>query len=297
MVEEMKYLIFGNGWIGNKFAEYLGEEATLSTARIESINDAKTEIFKYNPLWVINCIGKTGKPNVDWCELHKDETLFGNVIVPLILLEACRDTGVQLLHIGTGCIYDGTNDGNGYTEEDDPNFAGSYYSNTKAFIERLLKEFDILQLRIRMPISEDLSERNLITKLLKYDNIIDIPNSITYVNDLLKVAKALMEDGARGIFNVVNPQPELHTEILNYYNKISPVYKQFKVISLEELDKTILAKRSNCVLSIKKLESFGLEMTPTNEVIKKCVDEYVRKQNEKQKIPNYALQAESNSFV
>jgi len=272
----MKYLIFGNGWIGNKFANYLGEESVLSTSRIECIADAKTEIYHYNPEWVINCIGKTGKPNVDWCELNKGETLFGNVMVPLILLEACRDTKTKLLHIGTGCVYSGDNDGKGFSEEDEPNFIGSYYANTKAFSERILKEFDILQLRIRMPISSDTSERNLISKLLKYDKIIDIPNSITYVDDLLRVAKTLMEDNNRGIFNVVNPQPELHGQILDYYNQIAPVKKEYTKISLEELEKMVIAKRSNCILSIKKLESFGIEMTPTMDAIKKCVEGYAK---------------------
>jgi dTDP-4-dehydrorhamnose reductase len=272
----MKYLIFGAGWIGHKFVDYLGEEAVLSNQRIESLVDAETEILKYNPEWIINCAGKTGKPNVDWCETHKDETLFGNVIVPLILLKACRKTNKKLLHIGTGCVYNGDKDGTGFTEEDEPNFIGSYYANTKQFAESLLSEFNVLQLRIRMPIAEDTSDRNLITKLLKYDKIIDVPNSITYLGDLLRVAKVMMEDDMRGIFNVVNPEPELHSQILDYYNSVSPIKKQYNKISLEELDKLIVAKRSNCVLSVKKLESFGIEMTPTKDVIKKCIDEYVK---------------------
>ena len=38
---------------------------------------------------VINCAGKTGHPNVDWCEDHKMETLRSNVTGPLVLLEEC----------------------------------------------------------------------------------------------------------------------------------------------------------------------------------------------------------------
>jgi dTDP-4-dehydrorhamnose reductase len=33
---------------------------------------------------VINAAGKTGKPNVDWCEDHKEETLRSNDTGPLV---------------------------------------------------------------------------------------------------------------------------------------------------------------------------------------------------------------------
>ena len=34
------------------------------------------------PEFLINCAGYTGKPNVDVCELHKADCLFGNAVLP-----------------------------------------------------------------------------------------------------------------------------------------------------------------------------------------------------------------------
>ena len=47
-------------------------------------------VEEVTPDVVINCAGKTGRPNVDWCEDHKEETVRANVTGPLILLDECR---------------------------------------------------------------------------------------------------------------------------------------------------------------------------------------------------------------
>ena len=277
---KIKYLILGKGFIGTKFSEFL-ENSVLSGKRINSVQDVESEIEKYNPEWVINCIGKTGKPNVDWCEAHKNETMFSNILVPIMILQACEETGKRMVHIGTGCIYEGNNQGKGFSEEDEPNFSGSYYSRTKMAIEKILKEFNVLQIRIRMPINGETNERNLITKLLRYDKIINVPNSLTYVDDLMVAGEKLMQLNATGIFNVVNPQPATHKQILDSHNLVSPAKKEYSLITLSELDKMTAARRSNCVLSTKKLNSLGIHLTPTQEAIKKSVAGYVEAENGK----------------
>ena len=148
-------------------------------------------------------------------------------------------------------------------------------------IEKILKEFNVLQIRIRMPINGETNERNLITKLLRYDKIINVPNSLTYVDDLMVAGEKLMQLNATGIFNVVNPQPATHKQILDSHNLVSPAKKEYSLITLSELDKMTAARRSNCVLSTKKLNSLGIHLTPTQEAIKKSVAGYVEAENGK----------------
>lgn len=52
---------------------------------------------------VINCAGKTGRPNVDWCEDHKIETIESNVIGTLMLAQACWIRDIHLTVMATGC--------------------------------------------------------------------------------------------------------------------------------------------------------------------------------------------------
>ena len=269
-----KHLIFGNGYFGKRFNGFFSESC-ISEARIFGKQDVAAEIEKHKPKFVINCIGKTGRPNIDWCEDHKMETMQGNVTVPLLIVEACQEAGVKMVQLGSGCIYEGDNGGKGFGEEDEPNFFGSFYSRTKRLSEKTLKEFDVLQIRLRMPIDSEPNPRNLIEKLLKYNKIISVPNSISVVGDTLRITKELMEKGETGIFNAVNKGTINHEEILNIYSEASGKKHEFEVISLNDLDGITKAGRSNCVLSTKKLENIGIEVPEVKGAVKKCLTEYV----------------------
>ena len=116
----------------------------------------------------------TGRPNVDWCEDNKQATVRSNVIGTLNLIDVCFLHNIHITNFATGCIYqyDETHpmgSGNGFTETDKANFADSYYSKTKAQVELLLEEYpNVLNLRLRMPVSDELHPRNFVTKISKY---------------------------------------------------------------------------------------------------------------------------------
>ncbi len=270
----MKMLIFGQGYIAHKFKDFFGTEAEVSSIRIEDYSSVKAELEAKKPDVVVNCAGKTGRPNVDWCEDHKMETLFGNVTAPLILARACEETGTYMVHIGSGCVYQGYNDGKGYGEEDEPNFAGSFYSRTKAWSEAMLKEFPVLQLRLRMPFDSVPSERNFITKIVKYNKVISVPNSISVLEDFLIAAKTLIEQKATGVFNVTNPGTITHQEILDIYKELVDPSYEYSLFSVEEMEKITKAKRSNCGLSVAKLESHGVHLRPVAEAVRASLAEY-----------------------
>lgn len=270
----MKYLIFGKGYIAGKFKDFLGAEAEISDVRVEDLSLVRKEIESKKPEIVINCAGKTGRPNVDWCEDHKMETLFGNVTVPLILAKACEDLNTYFVHIGSGCVYEGYKGGEGFAEDDEPNFAGSFYSRTKAWSERMLSEFPVLQLRLRMPFDSVPGERNFITKILKYPKVISTENSISVLDDFLMAGKALMDRKETGIFNMTNPGTINHQEILEIYKEEVDSNLHYEIFSVEEMEKITKAKRSNCGLSSKKLENLGIKMRPVKDAIRDALKKY-----------------------
>jgi len=136
----MKFLVFGaQGYFGQQFLERF-PGSVGSTVDIANMADVARELDTHQPDVVINAAGKTGRPNIDWCEDHKLETIHSNVTGPLVLLKECGNRGIYWVHLGSGCIYSGDNGGRGFTEEDPPNFAGSFYSRTKAWIDRMLSE-------------------------------------------------------------------------------------------------------------------------------------------------------------
>jgi dTDP-4-dehydrorhamnose reductase len=261
---DMKIAIFGsNGFLGGYFKEQYPEAIT---PRIDIADAAAVRAFldAEKPDVVINCAGKTGRPNVDWCEDHKLETIKSNVTGPLVLLDETQARGMYLVHIGSGCIYQGDNHGKGWTETDPPNFYGSFYSRTKLWSDQMLKDFPVLNIRLRMPFDGSQNPRNLIMKLRSYSRVLDEPNSITHLPDLLKTVDALISQTKTGTYNMVNPGAISPYRVMELYKEIVDPTHEFERLALSQLGDVVKAGRSNCLLSTAKLASEHMSL-PTSE--------------------------------
>src|SRR5262245_33242662 len=116
-------LIFGNGYVGGRFASRI-PGAVIARADITDRQAVRRALQEHRPTAVLNCAGKTGRPNIDWCEDHAAETMASNTLGPLVLATECLDARVPFAHVGTGCVYTGDNGGAGYRETDAPTFSG-----------------------------------------------------------------------------------------------------------------------------------------------------------------------------
>ncbi|MFH0770542.1 MAG: sugar nucleotide-binding protein [Candidatus Peregrinibacteria bacterium] len=272
----MRVLMFGAlGYLGELFLRQYPGAITPPTDIADS--GAVADILdREKPDVVINAAGKTGRPNVDWCEDHKEETLRSNVTGPLILFDACAERGIYWMHISSGCIYEGDNGGRGYTEEDTPNFTGSFYSRTKAWSDQMLREFPVLVLRLRMPFDGSQNPRSLLTKLSRYQRVLDVPNSITYLPDFLKAATLLIERRKTGVFNVVNDDAISPYGIMEMYRSIIDPNHAFQRLTLEDLPAVVRVGRSNCILSNGKLKSEGIAMKTVEEAVREALLEMKR---------------------
>ena len=273
----MKFLIVGNGYLGNRFLAYLsqsGEETVMSQVDATDYGALKQELQAINPDVLINCAGITGKPNIDWCEEHKMETMIGNVFLPLNIARVAQELGLYWAHIGSGCIYEGDNNGRGFTEEDTPNFTGSFYSKTKLLSEQMLKEFPVLILRLRIPLDTAPSPKNLINKLVNYKTVIEVDNSITVVPEFVATATRMIQDRRTGIYNMTNPGVLRYSTLLNLYKETVDPSFEFTTITLDELAQKTKTGRSNCVLDCTKREAEGYSMKPIEEALPEILQAY-----------------------
>eukprot|EP01025_Chloroclados_australasicus_P060784 TRINITY_DN7856_c1_g1_i6.p1 TRINITY_DN7856_c1_g1~~TRINITY_DN7856_c1_g1_i6.p1 ORF type:complete len:351 (-),score=28.02 TRINITY_DN7856_c1_g1_i6:183-1139(-) len=284
------FLIFGkSGWIGGLVGEELerqGLKYEYATARLENREGIVRDIERVNPTHVLNCAGVTGRPNVDWCEDHKADCIRGNVIGCLNLADVCTEKGVHMTYYGTGCIfhYDDQfpmNSGKGFKEADKPNFTGSYYSHCKAITENLLAAYpNVLTLRVRMPIVEDLTyHRNFITKIIKYHKVIDIPNSMTVLPELIPYSIEMSKRKLTGIMNYTNPGAISHNEILQLYKEYIDPDFTWSNFTIEEQAAVIVAPRSNNLLDTERFKSEFPELLG----IKESLIKYVFEPNAKKK--------------
>jgi len=260
----MSFLVFGGetGWIGQKIVALLkaqGKVVHVAKARLENRTDVERDIKEYQPKYILNCAGVTGRPNVDRCEEHKQETIRANVIGTLNLIDVAFLHGIHVTNFATGCIFeydDGhqLGSGKGFLEEDVPNFDKSFYSMTKALVEKLSRFYpNALVLRVRMPISDDLEPRNFITKISKYERVVNVPNSMTVLHDLLPISIDMTEKELKGVYNFTNPGVISHNEILDLYKEYIDPNFTYKNFSLDEQAKILKAGRSNNELDATKM--------------------------------------------
>jgi dTDP-4-dehydrorhamnose reductase len=258
------FLVFGGktGWIGQKVVALLekdGHAVYAAQSRLEERQAVQREIDQLKPDCVINTAGVTGVPNVDWCESNKQETIRSNIIGALDLADICCMKDIHMINLGTGCIYEydekhQMGSGIGFTEEEEPNFHGSFYSHTKVMLDDLLKNYpNVLNLRLRMPISGDFHPRNFVTKITKYQKVVNVPNSMSVLDDLLPLIPIMAERRLVGTYNFVNPGVISHNEILDMYIKyVNPEFR-YQNFTIEEQDKILKARRSNNHLDASKL--------------------------------------------
>lgn len=268
-----KVLILGRGYIGNRLQEEL--RCGLSDRKIYSYRDVEEEIEKFKPEVIINCIGHIGG-NVDDCEKDVDKTLIANTFIPIILAEMALRNNIRLIHISSGCIYhyDYSKD-KPIDEDKEPDFFELYYSRTKIYSDQALailsKKFPILIVRIRVPLDNCPHPRNLLTKLINYKKIIDLPNSITYIPDFIDALKHLIKINAKGIYNVVNKGALRYPELMEIHKRYVPDFK-YEVIDYKKLNLV----RTNLILSTEKLEKTGFKVKDIHEVLEECVKEYIK---------------------
>ena len=266
----IKPLLLGKGFVGQKLNKHFTQKG------IDFFNIAKNEIDytnrralstllrDYNFSHVINCSGYTGHPNVDGCESNKSDCWKYNVSVPVLIDRVCEQYNAKCIHISSGCIYTGYS--KNFEESDDPNFGlfnpeSSFYSKTKHAFETVVDTRRSAVLRIRMPFTGMKEDKNYLVKLLKYDNLISLKNSVTSIDDLCAFIENFLNNFTPGIYNVVNPQPIEAREVVELLKKNNLVNTNWRFIDVADLN--TIAKRSNCILDTHKITSMGLCLPDT----------------------------------
>jgi len=296
------FLIFGaNGWIGNQVCNYLSSQGIPFIKAVARANDTESIIeqhFSFNPqiTHIMSFIGRThgtyeGQKITTIDYLEKPGKLLDNVndnlYSPLNLALLCKERGLHFTYLGTGCIFEYDEEHpfgqeiNGFTEQSKPNFFGSGYSVVKGFTDQLMNnqifEDTVLNLRIRMPITDEVNERNFITKITTYQKVCSIPNSMTVLNNMIPVMVQLAEKHICGPVNLTNPGLISHNEILEMYKEIVDPNFSWTNFSVEEQNQILASKRSNNFLDTKILESLEPNVKPIKESVRDILVQMKRK--------------------
>jgi dTDP-4-dehydrorhamnose reductase len=279
----MIYLLGGSGYVGHAYQALLTRKGipfrNLRRAEVDytNVEVLRAALLRDKPEFLINAAGYTGKPNVDACELHKHECLFGNAVLPGIVADACAAAGVPWGHVSSGCIYSGARpDGSGFREDDTPNFTFrtnhcSFYSGTKALGEEVLAgKPDVFVWRLRIPFNNVDNPRNYLTKLIRYSRLLEATNSISQLEEFCAATFACWEKRVPfGTYNITNPGQVTTHEVVDLIRKSGVSDKEFVFFKDEDEFMHVAAKtpRSNCVMDSSKLASVGIQMTEVHAAV------------------------------
>ena len=273
-------LVLGSaGYLGSAVIDHLLEKDVyfyqLHRWRFDYYNFSELLSFveQNNIKMIINCAGYTGVPTIASCEKNKKECYTANVDLPTTLAKVCDFLEIQLLHVSSGDIYKGYD--KIYDETDDPNFCrdgqANYYSFTKALGENRIKgimENNYYILRPKALFDHIYHSKNYIFKLLKYDKILNLKNSLTNRQDLARIiSEFVIDKPAYGTYNVVNEGHTIPSRIIALAKQYYNFNNDFKIFNTSKdfYGSGTYVPRSNCLLSNSKLLSEGFNLKSLSE--------------------------------
>ena len=302
----MILLLGSTGYVGQAFATELrrrGHGFIPLTRKAINYSDF-TLLFDYvrrvKPQFIINAAGYRGRPNVDACEDAREETLFANTLLPQTIARVCSMTDTPWGHVSSGCIYRGAKlilNGKtqnvegaelrqlfaecpericGYTEWDEPNFSFrhtpcNFYSGSKALAEEAIRGHGRIYIwRPGMPFNERSEPRNLLWRLQHYARVFDGVNSISHLEDFVRVCLDLWEREAPfGIYNATNPGAISTRQIVEMIQRILKPDRHFEFWPNDEEFYQFGSRtpRSNCVLDVSKMLATGVRIRPVEKAL------------------------------
>lgn len=287
----MLLLLGEGGYVGGEFAKQLKDLGTPFVAfrrgdcNLLSSDDLANYFEHHEISSLINCAGYTGKPNVDACELEKADCLAGNAVLPGTIAEACKKVGISWGHVSSGCVFTGKrHDGEGFKESDAPNFSFrqnncSFYSGTKALGEEVLGAYHNCYIwRLRIPFSNVDSSRNYLSKLMRYNTLLEAENSLSNLPEFVTAALNCFEKQVPyGIYNLTNPGSVTTSEVVQLLRETGVCDREFEYFQDEEEFMSLAAAtpRSNCVLDSSKAAAAGLNMTDVHQSLRNSLENWI----------------------
>lgn len=292
MEANMILLLGGTGYLAGAYQRFFEREGidflALSRSNVDYTQPDVLENYLNDkkPSFLINAAGYTGKPNVDACEADKANCLFGNAVFPGFVAEVCGKLGLPWGHVSSGCIYTGRRaDGEGFTEEDAPNFSFltnncSFYSGTKALGEEVLSGAkDVYIWRLRIPFNHEDGPRNYLSKMMRYSKLLEAENSISHLDDFVKATwECWTKKVPYGIYNVTNPGSATTRQVTKLLEEYGLADHPFEFFADEKdfMQKAAITPRSNCVMNMDKLIKAGIQMRSVEEALRDSLQNWVR---------------------
>lgn len=261
----MIILTGSTGYIGKEFKRQIEEQGypiyCPSHSEIPFRIPISTDI-------IINCAAYIPHRSVSLCDQHPEETISGNLLLPMALVKMCESACIPLMTLSTACLFDEENE---YSETDKPQrgFNGhcGIYVGTKLMMEKEVSKYRLNYiLRIRLPFDEVDCDRNYLSKITRYPGVYDHTNSLTHRGDFVKAALDLWKKRCEpGIYHMANEGSISARDIIK-------MMKRKNIFNHEP--GFIPGPSKGTRLSIKKLLDAGVEMRSVHHAVEDSISSW-----------------------
>jgi len=167
-------------------------------------------VQSFQPAWIVHCAALT---NVDWCQLHPEETWRVNVEMSRNLAIAARRAGAKMIYVSTDSVFDGRV-GN-YDEADLPKplnvYAESKLAGEKAVLEELQRSLIVRTNIYGWNMQGKASLAEWVLQRLEAGQPVpgfrDVVFTPILVNELSEIILDMMERQLTGVHHVAGSQP------------------------------------------------------------------------------------------
>jgi len=270
---KIKKLILGKGKVSSVIFDEDSVVLSKDQCDITDINKIKSAINFYDPEVIINCAAKT---NLEYCQKNKIESFESNTLGVLNLINLCAKEERKLVHISSGCLFDG----NDFIASEETNTSPKvWYTWTKNWADEIIQNYgyeNYLILRPRQLISCKPHPTNMLTKFASMKKIpaIEEPNSITCLEDFKEMITHLLDINAKGVYNCVNEGVVSPYDIaIGVKQKINPALIVEKE-TYENLLKKLPNRRVNTILDTDKLKKTGYVPRNGKDALNWCLENY-----------------------
>ena len=125
--------------------------------------------------------------------------------------------------------------------------------------------------RLRVPFNSEDSPRNYLRKILAYDRLLDVENSLSQIDDFVEATLACWEKHVPyGVYNVTNPGAVTTRQVTEWMREEGVTDKELTFFESEDefMHQAARAPRSSCVLDASKLIAAGIELRPVEEAVR-----------------------------
>ena len=282
MLGEAFYKVFRN-FYDLKCTDIDVNEDWLSYIDFRDFESYKKDVNAYKPNWLFHLGAYT---DLEYCELHEEDTYETNTQSVKHAVHIANELSVPLLYISTAGIFDGKKDV--YDESNQPNPIGHYakskYLGEKYVMENV-KDYLICRAGWMMG-GGPTKDKKFIQKIMKQIKdgkkelhiVNDKLGTPTYTQDFAANVKLLIEEGERGLFNMVCGGLTGRFEVATELVQLLGIEDEIKITEVDStyFSKEYFAERPACERLInKRLNDLGLnDMRGWRVGLKEYLDEY-----------------------